>query len=305
MIKLSDDWNSPMRDFLSKFNLEDQVKSIGLAPIEIPTSLSPRLPTQTNLVKLEISTLKEVQTFFQGIRDDAILKSGNTPVALYIKWSRMINSSSPIGGLPRLHLVNCSKLKEMKSAGRINRYVATSETSGLYDLLSGSNQIGFKRPLLVCQACLTSIRREHPNAAGINLSKSSNEINLASWFSLSPGSIPHSNLFSTPKMVSTGGYTQDWNRISQNKRDSAGWKCSDCKVNLTNHKYLLDTHHVDGNPQNNIDSNLAVLCRVCHSNQPMHQHMRDTSAWKSQYGIISKIRNPQRISIKLNQKNNL
>lgn len=296
MIKLNDDWNFPMKDFLSKFNIEDKIKSIGLAPIEIPSSLPPKLPAPSNLIKLEISTLKEVQTFFRGIKDDAILKSGDTPVVLYIKWSRMINPSSSISALPRLHLVNCSKLKEMKSAGRINRYVATSETSGLYDLLSGGSKIPFSRPLMVCQSCLTSIRRDYPNAiTNFSLSSPSNKINLEGWFSISSGAIQNSNLFSMPTLVSKGGYTDDWQKISYSKRENALWKCSSCRVDLSNRRELLDTHHIDGNPQNNSNSNLSVLCKICHSNQPMHQHMRDSTDWKSHYSVISRIRSVQGI----------
>jgi hypothetical protein len=291
MIKLGQDWNSPMSGFLSTLGLEDKIIEGNLSKIQIPTSISPRLPPPPTLVKLEISTMKEVQTFFRGMKEDDILKSGNTPVVLYIKWSRMINSSTATSGLPRLHLVNCSKLREMREAGRINRYVATSEIHGVYDLLGGSGKNPFQRSLMVCQACLTSIRREHPNApSDFGLFKPSNQIDLSGWFSLSPGAIPHANLFSTPTLVTSGGYTTDWPIISQAKRTSAGWKCSGCKLDLSNRKDLLDTHHVDGNPQNNTASNLTVLCRVCHSNQPMHQHMRESSEWKGQYNTISRLR---------------
>lgn len=296
MIKLGQDWNSPMSGFLSTLGLEDKIIEGNLSKIHIPTSISPRLPPPPALVKLEISTMKEVQTFFRGMKEDDILKSGNTPVVLYIKWSRMINLSTATSGLPRLHLVNCSKLREMREAGRINRYVATSETHGVYDLLGGSGKNPLQRSLIVCQACLTSIRRENPNApSNFGLFKPSNEIDLKGWFSLSPGAIPHANLFSTPTLVSSGGYTPDWSRISQEKRTLAGWKCSGCKVDLINRKDLLDTHHVDGNPQNNMSSNLVVLCKVCHSNQPMHQHMRDVVEWKSQYSTISRLRTHQGI----------
>ena len=296
MIKLGQDWNSPMSGFLSTLGLEDKIIEGNLSKIHIPTSISPRLPPPPALVKLEISTMKEVQTFFRGMKEDDILKSGNTPVVLYIKWSRMINLSTATSGLPRLHLVNCSKLREMREAGRINRYVATSETHGVYDLLGGSGKNPLQRSLMVCQACLTSIRRENPNApSNFGLFKPSNEIDLKGWFSLSPGAIPHANLFSTPTLVSSGGYTPDWSRISQEKRTLAGWKCSGCKVDLINRKDLLDTHHVDGNPQNNMSSNLVVLCKVCHSNQPMHQHMRDVVEWKSQYSTISRLRTHQGI----------
>ena len=296
MIKLNDDWNTPMRNFLSKLGLKDEVLKKNITPIEIPRSIPVRIAPPKNLIKLEISSIQEVKDFFRKIKDEDVLRLDDTPIVLYIKWSRMINETLKISSLPRLHLINCSKIKEMRSAGRISRYVATSEASGMYDLLCCNNKDIIKRPLLVCQACLATIRKEYPNAiSDLALDKPSYQIDMNGWFSISNKEIPGKNLFSDASMVTQGGYTSDWNEVSNKKRTMADWKCSDCKVNLYSKRELLDTHHIDGNPQNNSDYNLAVLCRVCHSNQPMHSHMKDSKDWNYHNKIILNIREYQGI----------
>lgn len=294
MIRLNPDWNSPMKEFLSKMGLVDEVKKLNIPAISIPRCVGVKIAPPKELIKLEISSVKEIHSFFEKIKDDEILKVDDNPIVLYIKWSRMINESSQIENLPRLHLINCCKIKEMRLAGRINRYVATSDTSGVFDLLTSNNKDVIKRPLIVCQACLNSIKKETPNAiSDFKLNKPSNHIDFEGWFNSGNNSFQGKNLFSSHDMVTKGGYTIDWPEVSLKKRTSANWKCSECKVNLSNRKDLLDTHHIDGNPQNNADSNLAVLCRICHANQPMHSHMKDANDWKAKYRIIANIKSEQ------------
>lgn len=48
-----------------------------------------------------------------------------------------------------------------------------------------------------------------------------------------------------------------------------GQNCEQCKNSVWNDKpILLELHHIDGNNQNNEDSNLQILCPNCHSQTP-------------------------------------
>ena len=47
-----------------------------------------------------------------------------------------------------------------------------------------------------------------------------------------------------------------WKILSKNAKE-----CSSCKENK---KYLLQIHHIDGNRENNIESNMEVVCGNCH-----------------------------------------
>ncbi len=42
-------------------------------------------------------------------------------------------------------------------------------------------------------------------------------------------------------------------------------KPASCEIcGYDKHRYCLDVHHIDNNPQNNVVENLAVLCALCH-----------------------------------------
>jgi len=66
------------------------------------------------------------------------------------------------------------------------------------------------------------------------------------------------------------GYTKDWNKIANEIKEAAGWKCENCEhPNDPGNGYALTVHHLDANPQNNDPSNLVALCQRCHLK---HQH---------------------------------
>ncbi len=59
-------------------------------------------------------------------------------------------------------------------------------------------------------------------------------------------------------------YTKDFAEISNRLRDSVGWKCSKCGIDMTSMKQGLHVHHRDRKKNNNTPSNLQVLCALCH-----------------------------------------
>jgi hypothetical protein len=60
-------------------------------------------------------------------------------------------------------------------------------------------------------------------------------------------------------------YPDNWDEIAARIKEAAGWKCERCKHPhdwLSSH--VLTVHHLDGNPANCDDWNLAALCQRCH-----------------------------------------
>jgi hypothetical protein len=68
-------------------------------------------------------------------------------------------------------------------------------------------------------------------------------------------------------------YSINWENISKRFRESKNWVCESCGMDCKNNKEFLHTHHIDGNRNNNDNTNLKALCRNCHAKQPGHEHL--------------------------------
>ncbi len=69
-------------------------------------------------------------------------------------------------------------------------------------------------------------------------------------------------------------YVHAWPRISEQTRRAAQWRCEKCQVDLSEMSGSLHCHHKNGVVTDNNSRNLAVLCALCHAEQPAHQHMK-------------------------------
>lgn len=88
-----------------------------------------------NIIKNELKRGKEVLEDELFIVDDVFLLNG-IPVLIYIKD----HSNSKIDSAKhrkKVHLINCTTIKEMKIKNRFNRYVSTTRTDELYLISTG------------------------------------------------------------------------------------------------------------------------------------------------------------------------
>lgn len=70
-------------------------------------------------------------------------------------------------------------------------------------------------------------------------------------------------------------YSEDWLSLSCRLREQMDWCCERCGINLCQRHDLLHVHHIDRRKRNNIRSNLAVVCALCHSRFLGHEHIFD------------------------------
>jgi 5-methylcytosine-specific restriction endonuclease McrA len=174
----------------------------------------------------------------------------------------------------KFHVAHCKTLDTMKNSGRFERYIATTDVSGDFQLTGTSDftsEVKGVGRLYVCQNCLNML-----NFKQCKVERSARR--LRETFALAEFFETYSSCFKhlparTRVEAGASTYAPNWKEISDNLRARSGWKCSDCRVDLTAYKHLLHVHHVDGNKNNNQDGNLQVLCKACHRLQPLHDHL--------------------------------
>ena len=62
------------------------------------------------------------------------------------------------------------------------------------------------------------------------------------------------------------------------KYDSKCQKCGWDEMNPVSKTVCLDLHHIDGNADNNVISNVEILCPNCHSLTPTYKNMNSNSS---------------------------
>lgn len=217
--------------------------------------------------------------------EDNTLEYKGEKVVLYIRDQQTnIKYKGSSGTGYRFHIADCQTLKNMRQAGRFERYVVTKRKDGKFLV----NKINFgdfvtveeECELPVCKNCLKTINYKHYNGkARGGKDKIWENFNLTEYFDrYSPkfSNIPKHTAKTAPLSV----YSKDWDEVSNSYRKSANWKCEKCKINLMEFGRFLHVHHKDGNKANNSTSNLKALCIKCHSEEPAHDHMKNSRDYK-------------------------
>ena len=179
----------------------------------------------------------------------------------------------------KVHVADCKVLDNMRNKNRFERYRAVANTSGQFEVFGTSYQTGQQvegtASLRACIVCL-----KHLNYKGY-VTERGKQTEILKSFNLEEFFLSYSTLFRTlPSAIrqKQGGYPSNWSEISKALRQKRDWRCESCNLDLSEHRHLLDAHHVNGNKADNDDSNLKALCKDCHRKQPMHSHMGISSA---------------------------
>ena len=264
--------------------LERARASINAPKAEIG-SIRPPQPSLRNPIEIEIikrgsiilsgKELLEVLHFPAGIA--AI---GDTQITLHIyqPWVSSEDLRETPAPNPKFHVADCLTLDKMRDSGRLNRYVSTTDQTGLFrvepwDRETNTREEEINSRLAPCINCLKLM-----NFDGFTDKTRPEQRQVVNNFEIDNFLSNYEPIFRclplyTPENFPEGNYTSDWARISEDVRRKANWKCSTCPVDLSKHRRLLHVHHRDGNRGNNKPSNLQPLCCVCHQKQPFHGGM--------------------------------
>lgn len=235
------------------------------------------------------------------VAPDGLLTYENEVVLLYIRDSyndRDTLENSPEHAV-RFHVADCSWIDDRRKKGRLDRYVVTNSTSGVfrvfpYDRFVHTHESEpVQAHLKVCKLCLK--RLNYKGSA-----EATKRVRTRVWqeFSIAEFLENHSTRFSAkPKYTVDSapppGYARGWGEESRAYRARVNWKCECCGVDLSNKRSLLHTHHLNGVQGDNTVSNLKALCELCHASQPDHR-MRVKGETVE---IIHRLRREQGVSV--------
>jgi len=198
----------------------------------------------------------------------------------------------------RFHVSECSTLEKMRRESRFERYVATNNISGIFKITGkrsfwGGGEIEGNARLQICQNCLRKLnyqrfrnltqQEKYPLISNFNLDRFFST--YSSYFSHMPSYTEHD--------FPGSSYSLDWSQVSTSYRQSKGWTCEKCHVNLSKHRNLLHTHHINGIKADNRSGNFKALCIDCHSKEPMHA----MCVSRKDRQLISKLRNQSNASV--------
>lgn len=223
-------------------------------------------------IELEQGKEVEIDDLDSGI---PLLSYQGRQVLLYIRdhgGSFDAAVADPGGNGKKFHLAHCKTLEDMKRQNRFQRYVATTRLDGLFTIEAtgqySRNQRSADVALRVCQNCLTHLNYQKSRESAPLRRTLAECFSITHFFSHYSTAFKHVPV-SLDKAASVG-YTMDWKQVSQSTREAARYCCSDCGVDLEQHRHLCDVHHRNGVKSDNRPGNLQVLCRDCHRKQPMH-----------------------------------
>lgn len=226
---------------------------------------------------------------------EGLLSYKGRQVVLYIKdhTTRLEATLESSSKGYKFHFSHCKALQDMHTKGRYKRYVARNGISRSFTIGSANQpNKNYFANLWVCQFCLTKINYKNSVLNAGQRRENAENFNLKEFFSI------YSSIFEYPAQSTIEqkvGYAKNWKSISKKVRNSYGYQCQKCQVNLIEHQYLCHTHHINGVKSDNDLSNLVALCADCHRKAHEgfiyveHQQMQIITQLRKEQGILANI----------------
>lgn len=227
---------------------------------------------------VEIDDLNQVLTYSD--KSLVIYNEKSNAYHRVILYIRDVYSYGNGYGLPKFHVANCKTLIQMRQQGRSHRYVTSQNETGIFRIHHIINNYPNPRDerLDICQNCLEALNYNYFSIKMPEIQKREiiTNFSITEFFEIYPKSF-----FENPEKLPSyltaplNVYPNNWDNIAKQYKQEKGWQCEQCGINLSNDRSFLHVHHLDGQINNNDESNFKVLCYYCHANQPLHGHMKN------------------------------
>lgn len=196
-------------------------------------------------------------------------------------------SQKPAEFAQRFHLLkDCPTLQSMHNNGKSERYVLIQNSDGVFPSKPSDHRLkrtitdrSVDAQLMPCKKCLEKLayqgygkknkdRNEEPD------DKIFRNFDVKSYFDHYEPFFFDTNYYRQNPNDGKANYTGAHRKIRDRLLIEIGYCCEICKVQLKDKSSLLHMHHVNSRKGDNRPDNLKILCIVCHSRQPNHQHMK-------------------------------
>lgn len=194
----------------------------------------------------------------------------------------LLENRAGLDGPPKFHFTWCQTLDRMTRDKRFERYVLSRSKSNRF-MVEGIKIDQDKNTrygkevetvddvrLYPCQNCLNELSYKGFNYGQSRESryKQMEKFSIQEYLDENDGLL--TVMKHLPKTLAKdakkGGYSKDFPEISRRLREKHNWKCSECGIDMSTKKAGLHVHHVNGQKNDNSESNLRVLCALCHQN---------------------------------------
>lgn len=203
------------------------------------------------------------------------------PVFLYIRdtWLKHDTIEQAVEhpeAYTRIHLTECQKISEMRRQKRFERYVVTNRFDRPLRMILNDRQHDraheVELELRTCKYCLQAINWEgYAECPRIDREKIWLSFNRKAF--LERYSPTFASLPSGHDQDPNDDYPENWTSIRLQALHRAHFTCQRCRVKVPRERrHLLDVHHVNGKKSDCHQTNLVVLCKLCHTAEPMHSH---------------------------------
>jgi hypothetical protein len=269
---------------LSMMGAKRDLRPLQMDPTSSREKIKFQLKTGVRVAAAEFASIETVAGMFSHNGEHAFL---------YIDepyHTEDVLMQKPAESAQRFHLVkHCPSLLAMHNAGKSERYVLIQNSDGEFpskplDSFTGRTMIDkvVNAHLMPCKNCLAQLAYQGYAKPGPKYRQRDRQDNdkifrnfdVKSFFEHYEPFFFDTNFYRKNPNDGKANYTSDHLKIRDQLLIEIDFCCEKCGVQLKDRTSLLHMHHLNSRKGDNRRDNLKILCIICHSLEPNHQHMK-------------------------------